>query len=73
MLSDEASPGGGDVDERLEEPVDVAAGGEGRKGAAEVCEAIIDCDAVCRIQGIEPAMMREEPAACMPELQVLLT
>jgi hypothetical protein len=66
---EEASPGGGDVKERLKEPLGVAAGSEGRKGAAEVCEVVVDYYAVCRVQGIEPATMWEEPAACMPAIQ----
>ena len=71
LLLKEPPPCGGDVQERLEEPSGVAGGSEVRKSAAEVCKVVAERCAVCRIQWVEPSTVREEPAACVPDRNIL--
>ncbi len=63
MAGEEARPGGGDVEERLEEVGELAAGSEGREGVAERLEVILELRALLRFEGIEPAATGEEPVA----------
>ena len=63
VAGEEARPGGGDVEERLEEVGELAAGSEGREGIAERLEVILELRALLRFEGIEPAAAGEEPVA----------
>lgn len=58
-------PGGRDLGEVAEE-ARAGAGGEGGKGGAEGVVADVELGAICRVGGIEPTAVTEEPVACQP-------
>ena len=63
VVGENTRPGGGDVEERVEEVSKLAAGSKGREGIAERVEASLEFRAVLRVEGVEPAAAGEEPVA----------
>jgi hypothetical protein len=65
VVGREELPGGGDVEEGLEEVWELAVGSKGREGIAERLEITLELSTVLRIEGVEPAAAGEEPEARM--------
>jgi hypothetical protein len=60
-------PGSRDVEDRLEEVGELAAGSKGREGIAERLEVTLELRAILRFTRIEPSAAGEEPEARMAE------